>query len=70
MSPTHLRACSNTHRGILEKILYEGAGQRRSGGGPGLGYTRTPVGIPSLPRDGRWKPRRCAMLGAVGSYEG
>jgi hypothetical protein len=29
-----------------------------------------PVGIPSLPRRGRWKPRSRAMLGTVGGYQG
>jgi hypothetical protein len=43
-----------------------GACRRRSGGGPGGGCARIPVGIPSPPRGGRWKPRSRAMLGTVG----
>jgi hypothetical protein len=37
-----------------------------AGGGPGGGCARRPVGIPSPPRGGRWKPRSRARLGMVG----
>jgi hypothetical protein len=47
-----------------------GARRRRSGGGPGGGFARMPVGIPSPPRGGRWKPRSRAMHGTVGDSEG
>jgi hypothetical protein len=43
-----------------------GARRRRSGGGPGGGCARKPVGIPSPPRGGPWKPRSRAKLGTVG----
>jgi hypothetical protein len=36
-------------------------------GGPGRGCARWPVGIPSPPRGGRWKPRSRAILGTVGA---
>jgi hypothetical protein len=42
-----------------------GARRRRSGGGPDGGCARRPVGIPSPPRGGRWKPRSRAMHGTV-----
>jgi hypothetical protein len=37
-------------------------GRWRCGGGPGGGCARRPVGAPSPPRDGRWKPRSRARL--------
>jgi hypothetical protein len=43
-----------------------GARRRRSGGGPGGGCVRRPVGIPSPPLGGRWKPRSRATPGTVG----
>jgi uncharacterized protein YceK len=52
---------------ILHNLLrIVGARRRRSGGGPGGGCARMPVGIPSPPRGGRWKPRSRASLGTVG----
>jgi hypothetical protein len=36
-------------------------------GGPGGGCARMPVGIPSPPRGGCWKPHSRAMLGTVGA---
>jgi hypothetical protein len=51
---------------VSEGYIGRGALRRRSGGGPGGGCTRKPVGIPSYPRGGRWKPRSRAMPGTVG----
>jgi hypothetical protein len=47
-------------------LSMDGTRRRRSGGGPGGGCARMPVGTPSPPRAGRWKPRSRAMLGTVG----
>jgi hypothetical protein len=49
-------------------FLYLAIGTRRrgSGGGPGGGCARRPIGIPSPPRGGRWKPRSRARHGTVG----
>jgi hypothetical protein len=43
----------------------KGARRRRSGGGPGGGCARRPIGNPSPPRGGRWKPRSRARPGTV-----
>jgi hypothetical protein len=45
---------------------YKWANGAPAGGGPGGGCARRPVGIPSPPRGGRWKPRSRARLGTVG----
>jgi hypothetical protein len=50
----------------LRELCDGGARRRRSGGGPGRGCARRPVGIPSPPRGGRLKPRSRARHGTVG----
>jgi hypothetical protein len=50
----------------VTKLEPDGARQRRSAGGPGGGCARMPVGIPSPPRGGRWKPLSRARPGTVG----
>jgi hypothetical protein len=51
---------------VCASILKLGARRRCSGGGRGGGCARKPVGIPSPPRGGRWKPCSRARLGTEG----
>jgi hypothetical protein len=61
-------SCTRTSRGLQERLQCRipGARRRRSGGGPGGGCARMPVGIPSPPSARRLKPRSRAMRGTEG----
>jgi hypothetical protein len=46
-------------------LRLEGARRRRSGGGPGVGCARKPIGTPPPPRGGPWKPRSWLRRGQL-----
>jgi hypothetical protein len=60
------KTCNSLTFLVMATHVCGGARRRRSGGGPGRGCARRPVGIPSPPRGGRWKPRSRARPGTVG----
>jgi hypothetical protein len=67
-NPLHAIPCVHvfTLMPLCHSFYHIGARRRRSGDGPGGGCARRPVGIPSPPRSGRWKPRSRAGPGTVG----